>query len=84
MGANSSAQGLFNFLILGIGPFVANFASTRLGDQYATARNELGQPAAYDFHSIFLYPLGTALAAALLLVLFFHPPAKRQVTTELN
>lgn len=74
--ARSSAQGLFNFLILGIGPFVANFVSTRLGTLYATGFDEKGQPTGFDFHSIFQYPLMTALAAAALLLLFFHPPKK--------
>ncbi len=69
----SSAQGLFNFLILGIGPFVANFICTRLGTMYGTVQD--GKPI-YDFQQIFFYPLGTAGAAALLLLLFFHPPAK--------
>jgi MFS family permease len=74
--ARSSAQGLFNFLILGIGPFVANFASTRLGTLYATGLDEKGQPIGYNFQGIFQYPLVTALVAALLLLLFFHPPAR--------
>src|SRR5262249_41559661 len=32
--ARSSAQGLFNFLILGLGPFVGNFLGARLGVWY--------------------------------------------------
>jgi len=67
--ARSSAQGLFNLLILGIGPFVANFASTRLGMIYKEGDT-------YDFHALFQYPLFTALAAALMLLLFFWPPRK--------
>src|SRR5207249_3850550 len=74
--ARSSAQGLFNFLILGIGPFLANLLSPRLGALFqvtdATGRTT------FDFQHIFQYSLGTALLAALLLVLFFHPPAKSQ------
>jgi predicted MFS family arabinose efflux permease len=66
----SSAQGLFNVLILGVGPFVANFVCTRLGDMYRVGNS-------FDFQRIFLYPLTTAIAAALLLLLFFHPPARR-------
>jgi nucleoside transporter len=66
----SSAQGLFNVLILGVGPFVGNFACARLGKIY-----EIGKDT-FDFQQIFLYPAGTAAFAAMLLLLFFHPPAK--------
>jgi nucleoside transporter len=70
--ARSSAQGLFNFLILGLGPFVANFLWPYLGNVVF----------AKDFSKLFLVPSATALAAALLLALFFHPPAKAQRTEE--
>jgi nucleoside transporter len=63
----SSAQGLFNFLILGLGPFVSNFASTELTERYF-------KNGVYDFKEIFMYPCGVALAAVVLLLLFFHPP----------
>jgi hypothetical protein len=65
--ARASAQGLFNFLILGLGPFVANFVWTGLGERFRTADG-------YDFHRLFLYPSGVALAAALLLFACFRPP----------
>ena len=68
----SSAQGLFNFLILGIGPFAANFAATHLGKLYKVGDK------GFDFHKIFLYPLGAALLAAVLLVVLFHPPKKSE------
>jgi hypothetical protein len=74
--ARSSAQGLFNFLILGIGPFMANLLSPRLGEWYSTTIEP--DQKAFDFESIFQYSLATAVLAALLLVLFFHPPAKAQ------
>jgi nucleoside transporter len=67
--ARSSAQGLFNFLILGLGPFVANFAWTELGEHYKVGES-------YDFHGLFLVPSGVAFVAASLLFLFFHPPAR--------
>jgi MFS family permease len=76
--ARASAQGLFNFLILGIGPFVANFASTRLGVLYGKNLDASGQPTGFDFQGIFLYPLVTALVAALMLLLLFWPPKKRE------
>jgi nucleoside transporter len=65
--ARSSAQGLFNFLILGLGPFAANFVWTELGE-----RHKVGE--SYDFHSLFLVPSGVAFGAALFLFLFFRPP----------
>jgi nucleoside transporter len=73
--ARASAQGLFNALILGIGPFVANFICAELGKRYALTRNS------FDFQAIFLYPSGAAVLAALLLFLFFHPPTKEQMST---
>lgn len=67
--ARSSAQGLFNFLILGLGPFVANFVWTDLGEHYKVGES-------YDFHRLFLVPSGVAFGAALFLFLFFRPPAR--------
>jgi nucleoside transporter len=72
--ARASAQGLFNLLILGLGPFAANFACTRLSDQYALARNKDGTPLTLDYTQVFLIPLGAALVAAMLLIALFHPP----------
>lgn len=69
--ARSSAQGLFNVLILGVGPFVANVVSPMLGEYYQ-------QGDTFNFREIFRYPLLTALAAALMLLLFFHPPRKSE------
>src|SRR5580765_4059065 len=58
--ARSSAQGLFNFLILGLGPFVGNFLWPQLGDIFKT--ND-----AIEFNKVFLVPCGVAFAAAALL-----------------
>jgi nucleoside transporter len=62
--ARSSAQGLFNFLILGLGPFIANFLWPYLGNDVF----------AKDFSKLFLVPSGVALVAAVLLFVFFNPP----------
>ncbi len=70
--ARTSAQGLFNFLILGMGPLVGNFVWPALGSYFPTATN----PPGVDFHKLFLVPAATALVAAIMLLLFFHPPAK--------
>jgi MFS family permease len=74
--ARASAQGLFNMLILGAGPFVSNIVSTQLGRIFKTS--DAAGKETFDFQSIFLYPLVTALVAALLLLLFFHPPKKAE------
>ena len=71
--ARASAQGLFNFLILGLGPFVGSLLWGRLGDSYTTAGT-------VDFSRLFLAPALLGLAAALVLFLGFHP--KGQVPPE--
>jgi hypothetical protein len=65
--ARASAQGLFNFLILGFGPFVGNFVWPFCQDVLTTG-------SVVDYQRLFLVPSGTALVAAVLLLLFFHPP----------
>src|SRR5215510_1351349 len=68
----ASAQGLFNLMILGLGPLVANVIGPKLmGETFKTA-------AGVDFRSLFLVPLSAAIAAAIILALFFHPPEKAQ------
>jgi MFS family permease len=66
----SSAQGLFNVLILGVGPFVANLICGQLGQIY-----KVGDKLQYS--SIFQYSMGAAFAGALILALFFHPPSEK-------
>jgi nucleoside transporter len=68
--ARSSAQGLFNLLILGIGPLVGNFVGPRLVTYFTSSTGDV------NFYRLFLIPAGTALVAAILLFLFFHPPEK--------
>jgi MFS family permease len=68
--ARSSAQGLFNLLILGIGPLVGNFIGPRLVTYFTSASGTV------DFSRMFLIPAGTALIAAGLLCLLLHPPEK--------
>jgi nucleoside transporter len=69
--ARSSAQGLFNFLILGLGPFVGNFVWPMLGDVFKA-------DGVIQFNKLFLVPSGVALAAAVFLFITFRPPAKKQ------
>jgi nucleoside transporter len=72
--ARSSAQGLFNLLILGIGPLVGNFIGPRLITHFTTTPTDGGTPVV-NFSRMFLIPSGAAVVAAVLLYLFFHPPA---------
>ena len=65
--ARASAQGLFNFLIIGFGPLVGGFLWPFLQSQFTVD----GQ---VDYRMLFLIPSGTAAGAAVLLLLFFHPP----------
>jgi hypothetical protein len=70
--ARSSAQGLFNFLILGLGPFIGNFIWARLGKTFEVSKDQI------DFEGLFLIPAAVALGASLLLLLFFRPPEKAE------
>jgi len=63
----SSAQGLFNVLILGFGPFVAN-------NVWPTLLTECTSGTTIDFRTLFAVPAGVALVAALFLFAAFRPP----------
>lgn len=71
----SSAQGLFNLLILGVGNVAASFL-------FPTLIGRLKDPAsgAVDYTSLFLVPTGMALAAVAILALFFRPPTRAPET----
>lgn len=64
----SSAQGLFNVMILGGGALVANAICPTLIQTVFT------KDGVTDFRGLFLVPLFAAFAAAVALALFFHPP----------
>jgi len=64
--ARASAQGLFNFLILGLGPFVGSLLWGRLGDAFRTA-------AGVDYSRLFLVPAVLGLVAAAVLFVGFRP-----------
>ena len=64
----SSAQGLFNVMILGIGALLANSICPVLMQKVFTANGVT------DFRGLFLVPLACASIAAIALGLFFHPP----------
>jgi nucleoside transporter len=65
--ARASAQGLFNLVILGFGPFAGSLLWGWLGDVFRTTDG------AVDFSRLFLAPAALALAAALLVAVAFKP-----------
>jgi MFS family permease len=69
--ARASAQGLFNLVILGVGPFAGSLLWGWLGDVFKTADG------AVDFSRLFLAPAVLALAAAILMAVAFHPRQTR-------
>jgi len=66
--ARSSAQGLFNVMILGMGALAANTLCPWL------VENVFKKGEALDYRSMFLFPCFMSLLAAVALALFFHPP----------
>jgi len=72
----TSAQSLFNLLILGLGPFLGNFLWGWLGDVFATGGDDAP---GIRYNLLFLIPMGIAIFAAVLLALFFHPAEKAKV-----
>ncbi len=72
----SSAQGLFNLLILGIGNVVAAFIFPTLMGRWTTVVTGADGVAQQqvDYTSLFLVPAGMAAVAIILMALFFKPP----------
>ena len=66
----SSAQGLFNVLILGVGPFAANFLCGRLQTQYKVG-------GVLNYSAVYEYSMIAAVIGAVLLFVFFHPPSMK-------
>lgn len=65
--ARASAQGLFNLVILGVGPFAGSLLWGWLGDVFRSPDGSV------DFERLFIAPAVLALAAALLMMAAFHP-----------
>jgi MFS family permease len=64
----ASAQGLFNVMILGLGPLLAYSAGPWIMTHLFTVGKVV------DFRGLFLVPCGAATLAAIILALFFRPP----------
>jgi nucleoside transporter len=65
--ARASAQGLFNLVILGVGPFAGSLLWGWLGDVFRRADGSV------DFSRLFIAPAALAVAAALLMMAAFRP-----------
>ncbi len=65
--ARASAQGLFNLLILGLGPLAGSLLWGTLGDRFRTAAGGV------DFGRLFQVPAWLGVAAMVLLLVAFHP-----------
>lgn len=74
----SSAQGLFNLMILGGGALVANTWCNSIKAAYTTKVPHDAAPAdgVVDWHGLFEVPMFVALGAAVLLAFAFKPPAR--------
>jgi len=69
----SSAQGLFNVMILGVGALAANSICPYLIQTVYT------KDGVTDFRGLFLVPMAAAIVASLAMAFLFHPP-KSQAT----
>jgi len=72
----ASAQGLFNALILGLGPMAGNTIGPMLGAWYRVGGTD--QQPILNFQQIFVVPAAMALVAALLLLVAFWPPKRTE------
>jgi hypothetical protein len=63
----SSAQLLFNLLVLGLGDLAAKWL-------FIPLQGALTVGGRTDYHKLFLVPAGMALAGSLVLLMFFWPP----------
>lgn len=64
----SSAQGLFNLLVLGLGDLASKWFFIPLQGKLTSAEGVV------NYKELFLWPTGLSLAAAVLLLIAFYPP----------
>ncbi|MCY2956609.1 MAG: MFS transporter [Planctomycetota bacterium] len=72
----SSAQGLFNLMILGGGALLANSICPYLIQDVYTHVDAVSQVKTIDFTGLFKLPMLIALGAAVVLAIAFQPPAE--------
>jgi len=77
----SSAQGLFNMLVFGLGPLASFFVGPKLKTLHTVGKVVEGSEVkVVEYEKLFLYPCVTALLAAVLLAIAFRPP--KEVSVE--
>src|SRR3954469_15428035 len=74
--ARASAQGLFNLMILGFGPLVANSVGPVLIEQ------TFNHGGLVDYRTMFLVACALSLTGVAALALFFHPPTHTTAATK--
>ncbi len=74
--SRASAQGLFNLLILGLGPLAGSVLWGALGDRFRTSAGDV------DFQRLFMVPAWLGVAAMALLLVAFHPRAVPSGATD--
>jgi nucleoside transporter len=73
----TSAQGLFNLLILGVGMVIASIVFPELVNRFSHAVvTPQGVKTVVDYRTLFLVPSGLAFAGATLLAFAFKPPTR--------
>lgn len=72
----SSAQGLFNLLVLGLGDLAAKWFFIPLQGKLTAADGSV------DFRTLFLWPTGFALGASVLLLIAFWPPRELEAPAD--
>lgn len=73
----SSAQGLFNLLVLGLGDLAAKWI-------FIPLQGKLTVDGVVNYKELFLWPTGMSLAAALLLLFAFWPPKDLDALAEVS
>ena len=74
----SSAQGLFNLLVLGLGDLAAKWFFIPLQGRLTSADGVV------NYRELFLWPTGLSLAAAVILLIAFWPPKDLDAPTEVS
>jgi nucleoside transporter len=75
--SRSSAQGLFNLLVLGLGDLAAKWF-------FFPLQEKLTVDGVVNYRELFLWPTGLSLAAALLLLFAFYPPKQLAPPEEVS